>query len=209
MPLGPAAAPPAFLTGRLLRGRERPVGSEAHALRGQTGAQHSRVRSDRCAREIGLDAGLAHAVSGLTGELPALGAVGLSNSTAFGGIFPAVQPPQQSRELVRQPQGPAACPPLSLRASVRLPWPRFQSPAHQTGRAGLPHAARSGVSERNVALPASGNALPPFHTVPEARPALPGAFSRAGLSLPCRPVTGLPHSAGGSASASPVSRAAL
>ena len=38
-------------------------------------------------------------------------------------------------------KGPVAVPSLSLRASVRLPWPRFQSPAHQTGRADLSHPA--------------------------------------------------------------------
>ena len=34
-----------------------------------------------------------------------------------------------------------ACPSLSLRASVRLPWPRFQSPALRTRRADFPHRA--------------------------------------------------------------------
>ena len=34
-----------------------------------------------------------------------------------------------------------ACPSLSLRASVRLPWPRFQSPALRTRRADFRHRA--------------------------------------------------------------------
>ena len=32
-------------------------------------------------------------------------------------------------------------PSLSFRSSVRLPWPRFQAPAHQSGRADFPHPA--------------------------------------------------------------------
>ena len=36
---------------------------------------------------------------------------------------------------------PKGIPSLSFRSSVRLPWPRFQAPAHQTGRADFPHPA--------------------------------------------------------------------
>ena len=98
-----------------------------------------------------------------------------------------------------------ACPSLSLRASVRLPWPRFQSPAHQTGRADLPHpafrrdhASACGTvwSFRTLCGPdrLSPVAMPcplsvPFpKSGPFPRPALPGVLSRTGLSatLPAR-----------------------
>ena len=90
-------------------------------------------------------------------------------------------------------------------ASVRLPWPRFQSPAHQTGRADFPHpafrrdhASACGTvwSFRTLCGPdrLSPVAMPcplsvPFpKSGPFPRPALPGVLSRTGLSatLPAR-----------------------
>ena len=55
----------------------------------------------------------------------------------------ATSSPRSLRDGVVQTflRGAVAVPPLSLRAAFRLPWPRFQAPAHQTGRADLPHPA--------------------------------------------------------------------